>query len=227
MAVKVKDQKSKLDRTQVLSAAFDVVDRDGLDALTIRHLAAQLGVTPMALYWHFADKQALLDALVDSMWADAKDHLATSPASSDPMDEFQRLIQALVSAFRKHPTLAVLAPFRAIECEAGLDITEGALQMLSQLGFTPRQSAFAARMALTSAIMLVSTQPGIESPDNDDRDELMRAKRAAIATLAPQRYPFLIAAGPDLIDCDDPENYYAAGIEMILAGVVAASAAVG
>ncbi len=226
MAVKVKDQKIKLDRTQVLSAAYVVVDHEGLDALTIRHLAAQLGVTPMALYWHFADKQALLDALVDSMWADAKDHLATSQASSDPMIEMQRLVQALVRAFREHPTLAVLAPFRAVECEAGLDITEDALRALSELGFTPRQSAFAARMALTSAIMLVSTQPGIESPDNEEREELMRTKLAAIATLAPQRYPFLIAAGPDLVDCDDPENYYAAGIEMILAGVVAASAAV-
>jgi AcrR family transcriptional regulator len=227
MAVKVKEQKIKLDRSLVIHAAFDVVDHDGFDALTIRHLAAQLGVTPMALYWHFADKQALIDALVDHMWSDAQHRLESGAALGPPVEEMQRTIRALVAAFREHPTLAALAPMRVIECEAGRDLTEGALSLLSQLGLSVRQSAFAARMALTSAIMLVSTQPGVEFPDEKSRDELMRAKVAAIAALPGQRYPFLIEAGPDLVDCEETEEYYSSGIEMILAGVIAASAVVG
>lgn len=226
MAVKVKEQKSKLDAAQVIRTAYDVVDREGLDALTIRHLANRLSVTPMALYWHFADKQALIDALVDQMWADARSILAQSTAPDQPLASLQHVIRAMVEAFRAHPTLATLAPMRVVECEAGLDIAEDALALLGRMGLTRRQAAFAARMALTSAIMLVSSLPGVQLLDDESRDEIVRIKLAAISALPPQRYPFVIAAGPDLVDCDNPEDYYSAGIDMIVAGVLAAPGAV-
>ena len=223
MVVKVKEQKIKLDPLQVIDAAYHVVDHEGLEALTIRHLASRLSVTPMALYWHFADKQALIDALVDHMWSDAKGILTSGVAPIEAHDSLHRVVEAMVQAFRAHPSLAALAPMRVLECEAGLDITEGALGLLAEMGLSPRQAAFAARMALTSAIMLVSTMPGVQLPDDETRDEMLRVKRATLAALAPQRYPHVIAAGPDLVDCDDPESYFSSGIEMIVAGVVTSS----
>ena len=223
MVVKVKEQKVKLDPIQVINAAYDVVDHEGLEALTIRHLASRLSVTPMALYWHFADKQALIDALVDHMWTDASTILAGTAPASQSLESLHHVIEAMVQAFRVHPSLATLAPMRVLECDAGLDITEGALAMLGDMGLTPRQAAFAARMALTSAIMLVSTMPGVQLPDDESRDEMLRVKRATLAALPPQRYPNLIAAGPDLVDCDDPESYFSSGIDMIVAGVVTSS----
>ena len=66
-----RDSKSRLDRDLVIRTAMGVADTEGLDAVTIRRLASELGVTPMALYWHFEDKQALLDALSDELWVDA------------------------------------------------------------------------------------------------------------------------------------------------------------
>ena len=149
MAVKVKEQKVKLDPLQVINAAYDVVDHEGLEALTIRHLAGRLSVTPMALYWHFSDKQALIDALVDHMWTDANVVLAATPPAKQSLDSLHQVIEAMVQAFRAHPSLAALAPMRVLECRAGLDITEEALALLGAMGLTPRQAAFAARMALT------------------------------------------------------------------------------
>jgi TetR/AcrR family tetracycline transcriptional repressor len=54
-----------LSRDQVLDAAMEIVRADGADRLTIRGLAAKLGVAVTAIYWHVGDKQALLDGLVD------------------------------------------------------------------------------------------------------------------------------------------------------------------
>src|SRR5580704_16300281 len=54
-----------LSRGQVLDAAIEIVRTDGADRLTIRGLAAKLGVAVTAIYWHVGDKQALLDGLVD------------------------------------------------------------------------------------------------------------------------------------------------------------------
>ena len=56
-----------LDRGRVIAAAIDLADRDGLDTLSMRTLAAELAVTPMALYKHVADKDDLLGGMVDAV----------------------------------------------------------------------------------------------------------------------------------------------------------------
>ena len=54
-------------RSDVVEHALEVLDRHGLADLSMRRLAADLGVQPSALYWHFADKQALLAAVADEV----------------------------------------------------------------------------------------------------------------------------------------------------------------
>ena len=53
-------ERPRLTRAAVVDRALALVDKSGLDALTIRKLATELGVTPMALYWHFRGKDELL-----------------------------------------------------------------------------------------------------------------------------------------------------------------------
>ena len=53
-------ERARLSKRVVTDAALKIADADGLDALTIRKLAQDLGVTPMALYWHFRNKEDLL-----------------------------------------------------------------------------------------------------------------------------------------------------------------------
>ncbi|PIF01874.1 MAG: TetR family transcriptional regulator [Propionibacterium sp.] len=59
-----------LTRDDVLSAAVEILDSYGLADLTMRRLAANLGVQPGALYWHFANKQTLLAAIADLILSD-------------------------------------------------------------------------------------------------------------------------------------------------------------
>ncbi|KIF74820.1 hypothetical protein QR77_14225 [Streptomyces sp. 150FB] len=66
-------------RAQVLQAAIELLDEAGLDALTMRLLAARLGVRPSALYRHYPSKQALLDAMVT--------RLATPPGGGAPLPD--------------------------------------------------------------------------------------------------------------------------------------------
>ena len=60
------DRRPRLDRETILAAATELVARDGLDGLSMRRLAAALGVAPMATYRHFADRAAIVDALIDA-----------------------------------------------------------------------------------------------------------------------------------------------------------------
>ncbi|MGD0482265.1 MAG: TetR/AcrR family transcriptional regulator C-terminal domain-containing protein [Terracidiphilus sp.] len=56
-----------LEREPIVAAALKIVDRYGLKALSMRRLGAQLGVDPMAVYYHLPNKQALLDAIVEAV----------------------------------------------------------------------------------------------------------------------------------------------------------------
>jgi AcrR family transcriptional regulator len=58
-----------LSRDQVLDTAFEILDTEGVERLTVRALAAKLGVAVTAIYWHVGDKQALLDGLVERIIA--------------------------------------------------------------------------------------------------------------------------------------------------------------
>src|SRR3954452_5854316 len=57
--------KERLRRDTVTERALALADAEGIDAVTIRRLATDLGVTPMALYWHFQDKERLLDGVAE------------------------------------------------------------------------------------------------------------------------------------------------------------------
>ena len=57
-------ERGRLTKQAVVQRALALADADGLDALTIRRLATELGVTPMALYWHFRNKEELLAGLL-------------------------------------------------------------------------------------------------------------------------------------------------------------------
>jgi AcrR family transcriptional regulator len=217
----MKKEKARLDRAQVIETAMRVVDAEGLEALTIRRLAGELGVTPMALYWHFSDKQALLDGLVDQLWSDALALIAAAPVECDPWAGMRGAVLAMVESFSRHPTLAPMAPMRAIACEPGLTITERALEILHDAGLNPQRAAETARYMLSSAIMLVCSQPGAEIPDEEMREQITRSKKAGITALSPERYPRLIEAVEYLVICDEPEEYYRAGVDLIMGGVVA------
>jgi TetR/AcrR family transcriptional regulator, tetracycline repressor protein len=60
-----------LDRETVVRAALRLLDEAGLDGLTLRKLASELGVQAPALYWHFKSKQDLLDEMAATVFADA------------------------------------------------------------------------------------------------------------------------------------------------------------
>src|SRR5687767_6257871 len=65
MATEQPRAREPLTRERVLEAAVEAADRDGVASLTMRRLAAELGVVPMALYKHVANKEELLDGMLD------------------------------------------------------------------------------------------------------------------------------------------------------------------
>jgi TetR/AcrR family transcriptional regulator, tetracycline repressor protein len=95
-------QRAGLTRASVLEAARRIADQDGVDRLTMRRLAAELGVMPNALYTYVPHKEALLDALVDDLLADVD---AGDPAEGDWRDGLVRVMDSSRRLLLAHPQL--------------------------------------------------------------------------------------------------------------------------
>jgi TetR/AcrR family tetracycline transcriptional repressor len=72
--------RGELTKTAIVQAALDLLDEVGMDGLTVRALAARLGVQAPALYWHVASKQVLLDEMATQIWRRVGDAMAELPA---------------------------------------------------------------------------------------------------------------------------------------------------
>src|ERR1700684_1464919 len=70
MTQKTNSGRMRLSRPAVLQAAMVLADTGGIDGLSMRQLAQELGVVPMALYKHVANKDELLDAMVDIVFGE-------------------------------------------------------------------------------------------------------------------------------------------------------------
>lgn len=84
-------QHKPLNRQRVLAAAMELTDAEGLAALTMRRLAAGIGVEAMSLYHHVPNKDALLDGLVESVIQEIEEALSTAP--SPEADDWRSLLR--------------------------------------------------------------------------------------------------------------------------------------
>jgi TetR/AcrR family transcriptional regulator, tetracycline repressor protein len=223
---KTTEGRAELTREGIIDRAVAIADVEGLGAVSIRRLGQEFGVTPMALYWHVQNKDELLAAMGDRLFAD----LALPVDSSRPWDERLRaLMVALVEGLRRHPALLSLAFQRVLACADGLTVTEVALTILRDGGFSARDAANVATQALRTATGLVTDEPGTENGLADpDREEHLAQKRARLAGLPAELYPRLMESADDLLACNDQDGYDEFGIDLFVAGVrgLAASAGV-
>src|ERR1700748_1043716 len=122
----------RLSKSAVVGRALELADRDGVDALTIRRLATELGVTPMALYWHFRSKEELLSGLSDHIWNEVD--LAVDQSAPWP-DQLRSIMKSLVDVLRAHPSGAQLVLSHKKESEGSMRGAEMALRTLRGAGF--------------------------------------------------------------------------------------------
>jgi AcrR family transcriptional regulator len=214
--------RTRLTRAVVVDRALALADAAGLEALTIRKLATELGVTPMALYWHFRGKDELLEGLADRLWSEVD---LTLDPSAPWEDQLRALLESLLMVLRTHPAApALLARSNIVNSEAGLNALEVALELLRTAGFSPADASAVARSTLWTALTLVMSEPGIEMIDGEEREELQRKKAVTMATLSPTKYPRVVECAIPMTACDDPEEHYRFGIDVFLEGVAAIAA---
>ena len=117
-----------LSRDEVLEGALALLDEVGLDALTMRRLAESLGVQAGAIYWHFTDKQALLDAMIDAMLAG----LLEPPLTGAWDAQLAELSRRLAAAMLRRRDGARLATQALRPGPNSLELSEAMMQIAAQ-----------------------------------------------------------------------------------------------
>ena len=212
-------QRPRLSKAAVVGRAITLADAEGLDALTIRRLAQELGVTPMALYWHFRNKDELLNGLADQFWSE----IDTDVDEAAPWSaQLRALLESLVQVLRAHSSASQLLVAGEKQSPAALEAIEVTLEVLRRGGFDAQHASAIARSALWTGLMLAMSEPGYgPSLSEAARAEHQRRSRIQLAMLPPDRYPCLVEAAEPMTDCNDPDFHYRFGIDLFVRGVQA------
>ncbi|MEC4015934.1 TetR/AcrR family transcriptional regulator C-terminal domain-containing protein [Streptomyces sp. H27-D2] len=219
---------TRLDRAQVADTALRLLNEVGLEGLSLRRIAKELNVQAPALYWHFKNKQALLDEMATEMLrrmtADAgvPESLTGAGEAADPAaagQDWQRVFTAMLHTMRRN-----LLQYRdGARVYSGTHFTGNSyaepmnayLRMLTDAGFTPEASVRAWSTAYSYTIGFVIEEqsskplPGSDAPGIDLEERELRLAG----------YPLLAGAGRQLFAGYD--EGFAEGLRVVVAGIAA------
>jgi AcrR family transcriptional regulator len=121
-----------LSRQRVLAAAVALADAGGVDALSMRRLAQELGVVPMALYKHVSNKDELLDGMVDVVVGE----IDPPPAGTDWKTAVRRRVLSARGALLRHPWASRVIESRANPTPAVLEYMDSMIGLFRAGGFS-------------------------------------------------------------------------------------------
>lgn len=196
-----------LERDAILHAALELADERGLDALSIRALAARMGTRPMSLYRHVDDKRDILDGMMELM-------LAEVPAGDSAGDWAADLrgwaLGFRSMAVRHRGAFPVFAARPAMSYLAGREAAERGLEGLAAAGFGDRDAALALRAVIRYVIGYSLGEPASDAA-------AAAATATAAAGLRAQGLP-RVAALVDGADAD-AEELFAFGLDALIDGL--------
>lgn len=132
-------RRARLTRERVLQGALAVADSGGLASLTIRSLAKQLGVKPMSVYYHVANKEEILDALVDIVFSE----IDLPVPGRDWRSELARRAHSARKVLARHRWAIGLLESRTSPGPANLRHHDAVIATLRRAGFSPEMTAHA------------------------------------------------------------------------------------
>ena len=196
-----------LSRRRVLEAAVRFVDREGLEALTMRKLGAELGVEAMSLYNHVPNKSALLDGMVEVLLGE----LEVPPETYGWEERIREGYGAFRRLAHEHPNVFPLLVNRPPETMDGVWLVEEFLRTLEEAGFGKETAlhAFRALSSYTFGYAMAEIRGFALEPDGS---------RLGAHRLSPEDFPRLCELKP-LLENMDHNAEFEFGLDLVLTGL--------
>jgi TetR/AcrR family tetracycline transcriptional repressor len=205
-----------LGRDEVLEGALALLNKEGLDALTMRRLATLLGVRAGAIYWHFADKQALIDAMIEVMLAGLLEPTLTG-SWEEQIAELTRRMAAAMLRVRDGARLATLALRPG---PSSLQLSEAMMQIIGQSGRSQRETLWTAAVIGYYVLGYVTD---VQATEAAKARGLMSVVRGFKKSITRAEYPLIHSIGDTLIEQmlggRDMEARFEFGLQIVLRGL--------
>lgn len=199
----------QLDRGRIVARALAIIDADGIAALSLRRLADDLGVTPMSLYWHVADKSELLELVGHAVLAE----IVIPDRAGEWKDQLRDIHRAMLVSFLRHRNTTEILVGRARFGPGGLAAFERILAILLDAGFTP-EAAFDAYQSLylfTLGFMTMANR-------TPEFIEGQRQGALYMLTLPVETFPSIRAVTP-VIGRRSPDEAFEIGLDVVIEGL--------
>ena len=203
----------------IVQAALRVLDRDGAAGLSMRRVAEELGTGPASLYWHVANKDALINLIIDRVAGEL-------PLPEPDPDHWQEQLRAWLlevrRIFERHPGVAALTLGRVPTGPNVLRWAEWTLALLRGAGIPDRIAAFAGDLLglYLGATGYEAAMPPMTSATGEPLsvEESVATIRGYFASLPADQFPNVVATVDDLVE-GGPEERFELGLDVILRGL--------
>jgi AcrR family transcriptional regulator len=201
-----------LTREAIVAAALELVDNEGLEALSMPRLARSLGTGVMTLYGHVANKADLVDALAERVLADLEpvegrpDHW-----DRDLAEHMRRLRQVVL----RHPALGAVLAARGLTTPSVFRNVEAGLGLLRSTGFDRRTAVQIYYALLTYTLGFLAWE--IPRAHRQPPTAYPQQWQSALAALAATEYPTLHELAEELPEAVN-DSQFDAGLSALLRG---------
>jgi AcrR family transcriptional regulator len=202
-----------LTRAAIVNAALRLLDKVGMEGMTVRALAAELGVKAPALYWHVRDKAELLDEMATQVWREIVDELAGAPADAAWDVGLRRFAEVLRAALLRHRDGAKAFSGTYLTDADVLASQEEGMRSWAAQGFTVADTVRA--FTLTSSFVVgfcIEEQAVLQADGRQQYDPKARAERVGAA-----EHPLVAEAGESLFG--DRDAQFASLVDVIVEAV--------
>lgn len=204
--------KQPLSRDAIIDAAIKVLDAEGVDALTIRRLADELGTGPATLYWHIKGKDELGELVYDRIMADLE---LPEPDPSRWQEQLKDVARQLYGILRSHNDAARLSLGRVPVGPNMLAVMDWSMGLLIAAGIDKPVAAYIGDLVGRYLDASALDQPPV---DGDERDDMFAMLQGYFSGLPVERFPHLTALGAEMFEMDDEERFEL-GLEILMRGV--------
>ncbi|ANJ28102.1 TetR/AcrR family transcriptional regulator [Agromyces aureus] len=203
-----------LNKQRVVAEAIRLADRDGVDGLSMRRLAGSLGAGAMSLYHYVANKDELLDAMIDIVFAE----IEPPTEETDWQSAMRREAVSTQRVLAQHPWATSLMESRTTPGPANLRHREAVTACLRRAGFSVLMATHANWM-INSYVYGYALQAA--SLPFDTADELADMTEGVyLPQLPPAEFPFLNESAAELVAVGyDPTEEFIFGLDLVLAAL--------
>lgn len=208
----------RLTRQRVLEGAVALAARIGMESFTIRKLAAELGTKPMTIYHHVPNKEAIIDGMVDLVFAE----IELPPTDVDWKAAIAHRARSARAVLARHPWATPLMESRANPGPATLGHHDAVLGCFRAAGFSVEMTAHAYALVDAFIYGFALQEANIPATGGEKMAELTGT---ITEQFGPGQYPHLmeLTVGHVLKPGYDFTNEFEFGLDLILSGLAAAA----